>query len=77
MKRWITVLSAMLLMPALAMAQSELVSISELRAQVEKMGRCAQSYKVQGQTIDVDVPIIVPEVTKMPILKCIPLKILE
>ena len=68
MKRWIAALSVMLLMPALAMAQSEMVSISELRVQVEQMGRWTQSYKMQGQTIDVDVPIIVPEVEQMPIV---------
>ncbi len=31
MKRWITTLGVMLLMPTLAMAQGEMVSISELR----------------------------------------------
>ncbi|MFR8176246.1 MAG: hypothetical protein ACLVB5_03750 [Christensenellales bacterium] len=39
MKRWITTLGVMLLMPTLAMAQGEMVSISELRGQVEQMGR--------------------------------------
>ena len=38
MKRWITTLGVMLLMPMLAMAQGEMVSISELRGQVEQMG---------------------------------------
>ncbi len=39
MKRWIAALGTMLLMPTLAMAQGEMVSISELRGQVEQMGR--------------------------------------
>ena len=39
MKRWITTLGVMLLMPTLAMAQGEMVSVSELRGQVEQMGQ--------------------------------------
>ena len=68
MKGWITTLGVMLLMPTLAMAQGEMVSISELRAQVEQMGRWTQTYQVNGRTIDVDIPIIVPEVERCPVV---------
>lgn len=44
MKRWITVFGVMLLMPTLAMAQGEMVSISELRRQSEQMGRWKEKY---------------------------------
>ena len=60
MKRWITTLGVMLLMPTLAMAQGETVSISELRGQVEQMGRWKE--------VSIDVPIIVPEVERCPVV---------
>ena len=69
MKRWITLLGALLLMPTLASAQGELVSISELRAQVGQMGRWTQTYEAYGRTIDVDIPIIVPEVETVPVVE--------
>ena len=69
MKRWIATLGALLLVPTLASAQGDLVPISELQAQVEEMGRWTQTYQVNGRTIDVDIPIIVPEVEDIPILK--------
>ena len=75
MKRWIAMLGALLLVPTLAGAQGDLVSISELRAQVEKMERWKQTYQVNGRMVDVDVPIVVPEVTTMPVFKCVPLEI--
>ena len=75
MKRWIATLGALLLVPTLASAQGDLVSISELRAQVEQMGRWTQTYQVNGRTVDVDIPIVVPEVTTMPVFKCVPLEI--
>ena len=58
----------LLLFPTLALASGDMVSISELRQQVEAMGRWAKTYEAYGRTIEVDVPIIVPEVEKMPIV---------
>ncbi|MDO5299688.1 MAG: hypothetical protein Q4F18_09690 [Clostridia bacterium] len=58
-------LMALLLVPALARA--DMVSIAELREQAEEMGRWTQTYEAHGRTIEVDVPIIVPEVEKMPV----------
>ena len=69
MKRWIVALSAMLLMPTLATAQGELVSISELRVQVEQAGRWTRTYEAHGRTIDVDIPIIVPEGETVPVVE--------
>ena len=69
MKRWIVTLGALLLVPTLASAQGDLVSISELRAQVEQMGRWTQTYQVNGRMVNVDIPIVVPEVEDIPILK--------
>lgn len=68
MKRWITTLGVMLLMPTLAMAQGEMVSISELRGQVEQMGRWKEKYDTVNGEVSVDVPIIVPEVERCPVV---------
>ena len=72
MKRFATMMGALLLMPTLALASSDMVSISELRQQVEAMGRWTKTYEAHGRTIEVDVPIIVPEVEKVPILSAVP-----
>ena len=68
MKRWITTLGVMLLMPTLAMAQGEMVSISELREQVEQMGRWKEKYDTVNGEVSIDVPIIVPEVERCPVV---------
>jgi len=66
-KRLLWALCALLLMlPALASAEA--ISITELREQVEEMGRWTQTYEAYGRTIEVDIPIIVPEVDRVPIL---------
>ena len=67
MKRFASMMGALLLMPTLALASSDMVSISELRQQVEAMGRWTKTYEAYGRTIEVDVPIIVPEVDELPI----------
>ena len=68
MKRWITTLGVMLLMPTLAMAQGEMVSITELRGQVEQMGRWKEKYDTANGEVSIDVPIIVPEVERCPVV---------
>ena len=68
MKRWIAALGTMLLMPTLAMAQGETVSISELRGQVEQMGRWKEKYDTPNGEVSVDVPIIVPDVERCPVV---------
>ena len=69
MKRFATMMGALLLMPTLALANSDMVSISELRQQVEVMGRWTQTYDTPNGEVGVDIPIIVPEVENMPILQ--------
>ena len=68
MKKMMVLFWTLLLFPTLALASGDMVSISELRQQVEAMGRWAKTYEAYGRTIEVDVPIIVPEVEKMPIV---------
>ena len=62
-------MGALLLMPTLALASGDMVSISELRQQVEVMGRWTQTYDTPNGEVSVDIPIIAPEVENMPILQ--------
>lgn len=66
MKRWLCLAAALMLTPVLASAQ--MVSISELYDQARTLGRWKASYEAHGRTIDVDIPIIVPEVEYCPVL---------
>ena len=72
MKRFAGMMGALLLVPTLALASGDMVSISELRQQVEVMGRWTQTYEAHGRTIEVDVPIIVPEVEEFPVFSVEP-----
>ncbi len=69
MKRFAGMMGALLLMPTLAFASGDMVSISELRQQVEVMGRWTHTYDTPNGEVSVDIPIIVPEVENMPILQ--------
>ena len=69
MKRFAGMMGALLLMPALALASGDMVSISELRQQVEMMGRWTKTYDTPNGKVSVDIPIIAPEVENMPILQ--------
>lgn len=69
MKRFATMMGALLLMPTLALANSDMVSIYELRQQGEAMERWTQTYETPNGKVSVDIPIIVPEVENVPILQ--------
>ena len=69
MKRFVGMMGALLLAPTLALASGDMVSISELRQQVEAMGRWTKTYDTPNGKVSVDIPIIVPEVENMPILQ--------
>lgn len=45
-----------------------MVSISELRGQVEQMGRWKEKYDTPNGEVSVDVPIIVPDVERCPVV---------
>ena len=59
----------LMIVPTLALASGDMVSISELRQQVEMMGRWTKTYDTLNGKVSVDIPIIVPEVENMPILQ--------
>lgn len=72
MKKTLFALCVLMIVPTLATANSDVVSVSELRQQVEVMGRWMQTYEAHGRTIEVDVPIIVPEVNEFPVFSVEP-----
>ena len=69
MKRFVGMMGALLLAPTLALASGDMVSVSELRQQVEAMGRWTKTYDTPNGKVSVDIPIIAPEVENMPILQ--------
>ena len=68
MKRFATMMGALLLMPTLALANSDMVSIYELRQQGEAMERWTQTYDTPNGEVSVDVPIVVPDVERCPVV---------
>lgn len=70
MKRFAGMMGALLLVPTLALASNDMVSISELRQQVEAMGRWTQTYEAHGRTIEVDIPIYIPNEKELAVYDC-------
>ena len=70
MKRFVGMMGALLLVPTLALASGDMVSISELRQQVEVMGRWTQTYEAHGRTIEVDIPIYIPNEKELAVYDC-------
>ena len=69
MKRLFAAIAAMMLVPTLANADNDMISVSELRKQVERMERWKQNYKDDyGRSIGVDVEPIMNKIEKVPIL---------
>ena len=67
MRKIIFLFCVLMIVPTLTLANSDMVSVSELRQQAEAMGRWTKTYEAHGRTIEVDVPIIVPEVEEFPV----------
>ena len=70
MKRFAGMMGALLLMPTLALASGDMVSVSELRQQVEMMGRWTKTYEAHGRTIEVDIPIYIPNEKELAVYDC-------
>ena len=70
MKKILFALCVLLLVPTLATANSNMVSISELRQQVETMERWTQTYEAHGRTIEVDIPIYIPNEKELAVYDC-------
>ena len=70
MKRFAGMMGALLLVPTLALASGDMVSISELRQQGEVMGRWTKTYEAHGRTIEVDIPIYIPNEKELAVYDC-------
>ena len=69
-KKLLASFCALLLVPTMAVASTNMVSISELRQQVEAMGRWTQTYEAHGRTIEVDIPIYIPNEKELAVYDC-------
>ena len=69
MKKIFSALCTLMIVPTLALASGDMVSVSELRQQVERMGRWTASYEAYKREIEVDIPIDMPEVDAVPIVQ--------
>ena len=70
MKRFAGMMGALLLVPTLALASGDMMSITELRQQVEAMGRWTKTYEAHGRTIEVDIPIYIPNEKELAVYDC-------
>ena len=70
MKKILFALCVLMIVPTLAMASGDMVSISELRQQVEAMERWTQTYEAHGRTIEVDIPIYIPNEKELAVYDC-------
>ena len=69
MKKIFAALCTLMIVPTLALASGDMVSVSELRQQVERMGRWTASYEAYKRKIEVDIPIDMLEVDAVPIVQ--------
>ena len=70
MKKIFAALCTLMIVPTLALASGDMVSVSELRQQVEAMGRWTQTYEAHGRTIEVDIPIYIPNEKELAVYDC-------
>ena len=70
MKKIFAALCTLMIVPTLALASGDMVSISELRQQGEAMGRWTQTYEAHGRTIEVDIPIYIPNEKELAVYDC-------
>ena len=69
MRKIIFLFCVLMIVPTLVLASGDMVSVSELRQQVERMGRWTKSYDTPNGEVSVDIPVIVPDVDELPILE--------
>ena len=69
-KHFLAALCALALLIPIRLSAQERISVVELREELAAAGRWAQTYTAHGRTIEIDIPIIVPEVDRIPIIVC-------
>lgn len=67
-KKIFAALCLTLTLPAAAFAAGGMVSVSELHRQAEEMGRWQKTYDTPSGKLNVDIPIIVPDVEAFPVI---------
>ena len=67
-KKIFTALCLTLTLPTAAFAAGGMVSVSELHRQAEEMGRWQKTYDTPSGKLNVDIPIIVPDVEAFPVI---------
>ena len=70
MKKIFAALCTLMIVPTLALASGDMVSVSELCQQVEAMERWTKTYEAYGRTIEVDIPIYIPNEKKLAVYDC-------
>lgn len=68
MKKIFAALCLTLALPTAALAAGDMVSVSELHRQAEEMGRWQKTYDTPNGELNVDIPIIVPDVEAFPVI---------
>ena len=69
MKKILAALCLMMSLPTLTLAAGQnMVSVSELHRQAEEMGRWQKTYATPNGELNVDIPILVPDVEKCPVI---------
>lgn len=67
MKRLIAFLLVLALTPICALAESDYVTLPELRAQAPE--RWTQTYETKWRTVEIDAPILLPDIDTVPIVQ--------
>ena len=70
MKRLFAAIAAMMLVPMMASAGGERVSLSELKAQVPDYWEASYTSK-KGRTVAFNAPILMPEADTFPIMRVV------
>lgn len=69
MKKILAALCLMMSLPTLTLAAGQnMISVSELHRQAEEMGRWQKAYATPNGELNVDIPILVPDVEKCPVI---------
>ena len=67
-KKLLASFCALLLVPTMAVATTNMVSISELYKKAAEMGRWRRTYETPTGTLEVDIPILMPDVEECPVI---------
>ena len=67
-KKLLASFCALLLVPTMAVASTNMVSISELYKKAAEMGRWRRTYETPTGTLEVDIPILMPDVEECPVI---------